>query len=95
MFLNKANELDSKNPIIKLHLAELYLHELKYKEAVEVLKYGLICLESSGGNCMSRGLYTTPKRDEECITQLGSNLYSLLGVAQFRASPTQPEVIKY
>ena len=73
-------------------MAELYLHELKYKEAVDLLKEAIKNLESSDGNCNSRGIYTTPKRDDACTKQLAANIYSLLGVAQFRAMPAQPEV---
>ena len=57
-----------------------------------LLKEALNELESSDGNCSSRGLYTTPKRSDACTAQLAANIYSLLGVAQFRAMPTQPEV---
>jgi len=91
-FLDGARDLDPENPIVSLHLAELRIHEMDYAEAVSLLRAALALLESGEGEAVSRGLYEAPLRDVHCKAQLTANIYSLLGVAQFRANPTAPDV---
>lgn len=85
-------ELDPKNPIVQLHISELYIHQTLYQDAVTCLTDALYCLEMDNDISISRGLYNVPIRSQYCKSLLAANIYSLLGVAQFRANPTSPEI---
>lgn len=73
-------------------MSELLIHQTLYQEAVNNLTDALYSLEIDDDISISRGLYNVPLRDQNCKSLLAANIYSLLGVAQFRANPTSPDI---
>ena len=93
--LRSAIDQDPLNPFAYMHTAELHMHQNEFDSAIEILQRANQLATNLSiqrkGDSSSHEMKT--KHGEFRVMELCSNIRALIAVAQFRADPSDPEVL--